>query len=67
MPTHISPGEEPRALNIDRAAAYLDTSVRHMRRLAAERRLPYVKVGGKVRFLPEDLDAFLQAGRVEAL
>ncbi|MDQ3681383.1 MAG: excisionase family DNA-binding protein [Actinomycetota bacterium] len=39
---------------------------RFVRRLVAERRIPFLKVGRHVRFDPADLDAFLAAGRVEA-
>jgi excisionase family DNA binding protein len=40
-------------------------SPRFIRRLVAERRIPYLKLGRHVRFDPADLDAFLSAGRVE--
>ena len=36
------------------AAEYCDTTVRHIERLQSERKLAYVKVGGKVRFLESD-------------
>jgi len=39
---------------------------RYMRRLVTERRIPYFKVGRLLRFSAEDLDAFLEAGRVES-
>ena len=48
------------------AADRLGTSVRFVRRLIAERRIAYVKVGRHVRIDPDDLDAFVSAGRVEA-
>jgi excisionase family DNA binding protein len=41
------------------AARRLDTSERHIRRLVAERRIPYVKVGKYVRFDPEALDQWV--------
>ncbi len=53
-------------LDVREAAEYLGTSERHVRRLISERRLSYALVGGKVRLLPDDLDALLAAGRVEA-
>lgn len=60
-------GEEHRSpLDVEGAAVYLGTTVRHVRRLVAERRVPFVKLGGKVRLLPDDLDRFLDAQRVEA-
>lgn len=48
------------------AAAFLGTSTRHIRRLVAERRLAFVRVGGKVRFTGRDLRAFVNNSRVEA-
>lgn len=53
-------------LNITEAAAYLSTSVRHMRSLIFEKKIPYVKIGGKIRFLRSDLDAYITANRVAA-
>lgn len=51
----------PQLLTIDQLAARLGTSVRHVRRLVAERRVPYVKVGRLVRFDPEAVKAWLDA------
>lgn len=55
-----------RYLTIVEAAEYLNTSVRFVRRLIAERRIAFHKVGAHVRLALLDLDAFVQAGRVEA-
>jgi excisionase family DNA binding protein len=49
------------------AAEYLNTSVRFVRRLVSERRIPFHHVGRHVRIATADLDAFVQAGRVEAI
>jgi excisionase family DNA binding protein len=54
-------------LSVEAAAEYLSTSPRFIRRLVAERRVPYVKVGRLVRLTCEDLDAFIAEGRVEPL
>ena len=48
------------------AAERLGTSLRFVRRLVFQRRIPYVKVGRHVRIATSDLDAFIAAGRVEA-
>ena len=48
-------------LGVADAAVYLNTSERHVRRLRAENRLRYVKVGAKLRFRREDLDGFISA------
>jgi excisionase family DNA binding protein len=52
-------------LTVDQAAERLGTSVRFVRRLVAERRIAYVKLGRHVRITAADLDAFIRAGRVE--
>jgi excisionase family DNA binding protein len=54
-------------MSMDAAAEYLSASPRFIRRLVAERRVPYVKVGRLVRLTAEDLDDFIAAGRVEPL
>jgi len=41
-------------------------SVRMLRRLVAERRVPYYKPAGRVLFDLNELDAWAEAGRVEA-
>ncbi|WP_103382866.1 helix-turn-helix domain-containing protein [Pseudonocardia dioxanivorans] len=56
-----------RYLTVVEAAACLNTSVRFVRRLVAERRIAFHKVGAHVRIAVVDLDAFVQAGRVEAI
>ena len=55
-----------RLLTLAEAAERLGTSVRFIRRLIAERRIAFVKVGRHVRIDPADLEAFVAAGRVEA-
>ena len=47
------------------AAERLGTSLRFVRRLVFQRRIPYVKVGRHVRIATSDLDAFIAAGRVD--
>ncbi|GAB2988544.1 excisionase family DNA-binding protein [Amycolatopsis acidiphila] len=58
---------EAKYLNVQEAAEYLNTSVRFIRRLIAERRVAFHKVGSHVRLGVEDLEAFVQAGRVEPI
>lgn len=55
-----------RLLTATEAADRLGTSVRFIRRLVAERRIPYLKVGRHLRISSADLEAFVAAGRVEA-
>lgn len=53
-------------LTIMEAAERLGTSPRFVRRLVAERRIPYTKIGKHVRIIDADVEAFIAAGRVEA-
>ena len=54
-----------RLLTVEEAAERLGTSARFVRRLVAERRIAYVKVGRHVRLDPTDVEAFIAASRVE--
>jgi excisionase family DNA binding protein len=51
-------------VDITRAAERLGVTVRYMRRLVAERRIPYVKLGHLLRFDPVELEAWIDAARV---
>lgn len=55
-----------RLLDIDAVAELLNTSVRHIRRLVHEHRIPVVRVGRLIRFDPVDLDAWLDEHRSSA-
>lgn len=60
LSTPTTPRADSRTpLDYEGAAAYLNTTARHMRRLVARREIPFVKVGRLVRFLPEALDEYL--------
>lgn len=52
-------------LTIAETAERLNTSDRHVRELIARRDLSYLKVGRLVRIDTDDLDAWLEAHRVE--
>ncbi|WP_236793872.1 excisionase family DNA-binding protein [Amycolatopsis sp. GM8] len=54
-------------VGVEEAAAYLRTSVRFVRRLISERRIAFYRVGRHVRLAVEDLDSFVQAGKVEPI
>lgn len=56
-----------RYLTVPEAAAYLNTSVRFVRRLISERRIAFHRVGRHVRIAVTDLEAFVVAGRVEPI
>ena len=55
-----------RLLDIDDAADYLNVSPRFIRRLIAQRRINYLKIGKFVRFDQDELDDWVQAQRVDA-
>jgi excisionase family DNA binding protein len=59
------PPELDTLLSVEQAAERLGTSVRFVRRLIAERRIAYVKLGRHVRITARDLDAFIGASRVD--
>jgi excisionase family DNA binding protein len=50
-------------LTVEQAAERLGTSVRFIRRLRAERRLPFVKLGKHLRVDSRDLEAFVASCR----
>jgi excisionase family DNA binding protein len=52
-------------LTTEEAAEYLGTSVRHVRRLVSDHELSRYKVGGRNRFADVDLDAWLDARKLE--
>jgi excisionase family DNA binding protein len=51
-------------LDIAAVAEQLCVTERHVRRLVAERRIPYVKVGRFVRFDPTDIADWISAARI---
>ena len=52
-------------LTLAEVAERLNTSPRHVRRLVAERRIAYRKLGRYVRFHPDDVAEYVAAHRVE--
>ncbi len=50
-------------IGISELSAWLSTSVRHIRRLISERRIPYHKVGGLIRFVPSEIEDWLDGNR----
>lgn len=49
--------------DIDAVALRLGVRVRYVRRLVAERRIPYLKLGRLLRFDPDEIDAWLNEAR----
>lgn len=65
--THIEGASWP-LLDIQSASKRLGCSERFLRRLVHERRIPFVKLAGtRVRFLPSDLDRWIESQRVDVV
>ncbi|MGR7026197.1 excisionase family DNA-binding protein [Geodermatophilus sp. URMC 62] len=74
MDSHASAAVAPGRRSVDacadelltpsQAGDYLRTGERFIRRLIAERRIPYVKLGRHVQLQRSDLDAFIASGRI---
>ena len=62
MPARSSSGERP-LLDLPAVAERLGVNQRHVRRLVAERRIPYLKWGRLLRFDPDALDGWLDRAR----
>lgn len=60
-----SEGARGALLDIPGVARALAVTPRHVQRLVAERRIPFLKVGRFVRFDPGELDLWLEQQRVE--
>jgi excisionase family DNA binding protein len=65
MPIEATPTID--LLTIPEAAEVLKISVSGMRRLQQRRRIPFIKVGGRIRFSRQDLASFVQRSRVEPI
>ena len=64
MPQPARAGQLPRLVSIEAVAEHLGVSVRHVRRLVYERRIPYVKWGHLVRFDVDDVNAWVAGSRI---
>jgi excisionase family DNA binding protein len=58
----MPPGSRDELLTVEQASEYLGTGARFVRRLIAERRIAYVKLGEYVRLQRSALDAYIAAG-----
>jgi len=54
-----------RLMDINAVAERCNVRVRFIRRLVAERRIPYVKLGHLLRFDPTEIDAWVDRARVQ--
>ena len=53
----------PDLLDITEVARHLGVNVRHVRRLIAERRIPFIKWGHLIRFDPDEIADWLERNR----
>jgi excisionase family DNA binding protein len=53
----------PKLLTLKQVADQLSVNERHVRRLVAERRIPFVKWGHLLRFDPDEIAEWLDRGR----
>ena len=58
------PADLPRLLTMDQLAERLGVTHRHVRRLVAERRVPFLRVGRFIRFDPAKIATWLDSSRV---
>jgi excisionase family DNA binding protein len=54
-------------LTVEGAAERMNMSPRYVRRLVAERRIPFHRIGRAVRLAAADVDVHIAAGRVDAI
>ena len=66
MSSTVRSSEAP-LVDISGAADRLGVSVRYVRRLVAERRIPYVKLGHYLRFDPAELDEWIDRLRIREI
>ena len=64
-PTRRPNAPSPSLLGFDAVAEWLGVEVVFVRRLVAERRIPFVRIGKFVRFDPNDVSAWIDRQRVE--
>ena len=56
--------EQSALIDVNTVAKILSVTPRHVQRLVAERRIPFLKVGRFVRFDPGELNEWLERQRV---
>ena len=59
--TRASSSELPHLLTLAALAEHLGVDVRHIRRLVAERRIPFIKWGHLLRFDPTEAESAITA------
>jgi len=62
---HVGPAELPTLVDINDIAEHLGVTVRHVRLLVAQRRIPFYKWGHLLRFDPDQVASWVAETRVE--
>lgn len=62
-----TPTGQRRLLTIAEVAEWLGVTVRHVRRLVHERRIPFIKWGHLLRFDPDEVEAWIRRHHIGAL
>jgi excisionase family DNA binding protein len=63
----IDAGPMPELLTIAEVAELLKLSVPSVRRLQQHRKIPFVRVGGSIRFFTSDIASYLEKRRVGSI
>jgi excisionase family DNA binding protein len=63
----VTVGQSRELLTIEEAAQAMRMSARHVRRLVAERQIGFHRLGRSVRISRADIEAYVEAGRVEPI
>jgi excisionase family DNA binding protein len=59
----VVPTVKPRLLGVESAAEYLSTTTWAMRKLAWSKTVPHIKLGTRILFDIQDLDAFISRAK----
>jgi excisionase family DNA binding protein len=63
----IDAGSMPELLTIAEVAELLKIAVASVRRLQQQRKIPFVRVGGSIRFFRSDIASYLEKRRVRSI
>lgn len=55
----------PKLLDVNQVAEYLNVSNGSVSMMVYRRQIPFIKIGGRLRFDPAEIDAWLDAQRVK--
>jgi excisionase family DNA binding protein len=64
QPSEDAASTFPQLIGMATVAQRLDTSIRHVRRLVTERKIPYLKIGHFIRFDERDIETWIDQQRV---